>query len=76
MSQTEQQHPPHGKGKGQTSVPECVESLFVDDYQHYPRDQQRIQSARKDNYLTYCVSTLPKFWSEMLVEERQVNLTN
>ena len=64
--------------KGQPSQLESVESIFVDDYQHYPRgeDQISVSNARKDFNLTYSVSSLHKCWSKMIVDERQVTLKN
>ena len=65
-------------GKTTKGQPESVGSIFVDDYQHYPsaEDQLSVSAAKKDYHLTYSVSTLPKCWSEMIVDERQVTLKN
>ena len=63
--------------KGQLSQLESVESIFVDDYQHYPPAEEQISlKFKKDYQLTYSVSSLSKCWSEMIVDERQVTLKN
>ena len=42
--------------KGQHSQPETVESIFVDDYQHYPPAEEQISlKLKKDYHLTYSV---------------------
>jgi hypothetical protein len=50
-----------------------IEDYFVDDYQHYPKEEYRLKPKNSAEMLVlYSLCELDKYWSDMLVEDKQV----
>jgi hypothetical protein len=52
-----------------------VSQHFVDDYQHYPGEEQRFIIKHENHEIAYSLCELEKYWTEMIAEDREVTIT-
>lgn len=51
-----------------------VQHHFVDDYQHYPNEDQRFIIKHENHEIAYSLCRLEKYWSEMIAEDEEVTI--
>ena len=51
-----------------------VEEHFVDDYQHYPSEDQRFVIKHEDHRIVYSLCKKEDNWANMIAEDRQVTI--
>ena len=52
-----------------------MQNHFVDDYQHYPSEEQRFIIKHENHEIAYSLCELDKYWSEMIAEDKEVTIT-